>query len=210
MNISIKNPEYFNIYSPLEDKTYYGGDQEWYHKKWSQDAGCGPTCAANITAYLSKTRDSFLNLYEGKDMTQGEFTNHMEEMFHYITPGPLGVNSIDKYIHGFMNYAKEKDVVITPKALSADLCTIKKRDVKELEEFVVQAFENDCPIAFLNLSKGAETKLQGWHWITITHVRIENGDIIAIASDEGKKREFSLKLWYLTTRLHGGLIYFEK
>ncbi|MDF2802848.1 MAG: hypothetical protein K0S61_2751 [Anaerocolumna sp.] len=209
MNISIKSPEVFNIYNSLENKTYFGGNQEWYHKKWNKDSGCGPTSAANITAYLALTRERFRNLYPGKSMEQNEFAKHMEEMFHYITPGPMGVNSIDKYIDGFMNYVNEKEVELTPKNLSVDLCNYKKRDAKVLEEFVLEALSKDCPIAFLNLSKGAESKLQGWHWITITHARIEEDDIIAIASDEGIKREFSLKLWYLTTKMHGGLIYFN-
>ncbi len=209
MNLSIKNPELLNIYSSTENKAYFGGNQEWYLKKWNKDAGCGPTCAANITAYLALTREKFRRLYTGLSMEQNEFANHMEEMFHYITPGPMGVNSLDKYIDGFMKYAKEKEIEITPFTLSVDLCNYKKRDVKKLQDFVEEALTKDCPIAFLNLSKGAETRLQGWHWITITHVRFEEDDIIATASDEGMKREFSLKLWYLTTKMHGGIIFFQ-
>lgn len=209
MNISIKNPEILNIYSSAENKTYFGGDQDWYLKKWNKDSGCGPTSAANITAYLAFTREKFRRLYPGTSMERNEFASHMEEMFHYITPGPMGVNTLDKYIDGFMNYAKEKEVEITPFSLSVDLCNFKKREVKKLQDFVEEALAKDCPIAFLNLSKGAETRLQGWHWITITHVKIEGDDIIATASDEGIQREFSLKLWYLTTKMHGGLIFFQ-
>lgn len=209
MNVSIKNPEIFNIYNPLQEQNFFGGNQEWYHKKWNKDSGCGPTSAANITAYLALTREKCRKLYEGRSMEQSEFTAHMEKMFHYVTPGPMGVNSLDKYINGFMDYVKEKEVTLTPRVLSVDKATFKKRNVKELEEFVIAGLNSDCPLAFLNLSKGAETRLQGWHWITITQAIIDEDDIIAIASDEGKKREFSLKLWYLTTKMHGGLIYFN-
>ncbi|MFV0343202.1 MAG: hypothetical protein ACK5JH_10000 [Anaerocolumna sp.] len=209
MNDSIKNPEYLNIYSPIEDVIYYGGNQSWYHKKWSQESGCGPTCAANITAYLALTRENLRNLYLNASMEQSDFTQHMEVMFHYITPGPMGVNSLDKFIKGFLKYLESRSISLTPKSLSVNLGDFKKRDVNRLKEFVTEALMKDCPIAFLNLSKGSENRLQGWHWITITHVRFTEDDILATASDEGIKREFSLKLWYLTTKLHGGLIYFE-
>lgn len=209
MDISIKNPEILNIYNPLDNKTYFGGDQEWYHKKWNKESGCGPTSGANITAYLALTKGHLRKLYTGDSMEQKDFTSHMEVMFRYITPGPMGVNSLDKYINGCMDYVKEKEVSLTAKSLSVDMFSFKKRDIKKLEEFVVEGLSANCPLAFLNLSKGEEIKLQSWHWITITQARIENDDIIAIASDEGKKREFSLKLWYLTTKMHGGLIYFK-
>lgn len=209
MYISIKNPDIFNITYPLENKIYYGGNQDWYEKRWHKDSGCGPTTAANITAYLALTRENCVPLYEAKSMEWKPFREHMDEMFRYITPGPMGVNNLSKFIKGFLNYTEEKGVTLKPISISVDRCNYRKRDVKALENFVKDAIESDCPIAFLNLSRGKETRLQGWHWITITSVRIENDDIIATASDEGDKIEFSLKLWYLTTMKHGGLIYFK-
>lgn len=209
MEISIKTPDILYIYESLEDVTYFGGNQAWYEKRWNKDSGCGPTCAANITAYLAMTRDNIRNLYPGSEMVQLEFANHMEEMFHYITPGPMGVNSLDKFINGFMRFLNEKNVNLTPYVLSVDMLSLKKRNWKELQEFVIAGLKADCPLAFLNLSKGEEKRLQGWHWITITQARVEEDDVIAYASDEGKKIEFSLKLWYLTTKMHGGLIYFN-
>jgi hypothetical protein len=67
---------------------------------------------------------------------------------------------------------------------------------------------SDCPIAFLNLTKGRVKNIQGWHWITITSADMSDTHLSAYASDEGKQICFDLRLWYLSTRMRGGLIYF--
>ena len=77
-----------------------------------------------------------------------------------------------------------------------------------LAEFVNTGLESDCPIGFLNLTKGRVKNLQSWHWITITAASIDEKCIMADASDEGLHRRFDLRLWYLSTRLPGGLVYF--
>ena len=80
--------------------------------------------------------------------------------------------------------------------------------VSELIEFVRAGLAADCPVAFLNLTRGRVKNLQAWHWITITSADLEEGSLMACASDEGKKNCFDLKLWYLSTRMRGGLVYF--
>lgn len=65
MIISINQPELLNITDSLGHKTYFGANQVWYTKAWNREAGCGPTCASNITAYLAQTRINIRNcLYQ--------------------------------------------------------------------------------------------------------------------------------------------------
>jgi hypothetical protein len=207
MNLTIKNPELFNIVDKTTKKTSFGGNQSWYQKTWNQKAGCGPTCAANMTAYLAHTRESKKNMYHPESMERIEFLKHMDDLFEYITPGPMGVNKIEKFVDGIKAFAKDREVEIETHALSVDKKTKKSRNQEKIELFLKEAFENDAPIAFLNLSRGDETRLQNWHWITITSVQIWEDTILATASDEGNEIVFNLLLWYMTTNLHGGLIY---
>lgn len=208
MLLSIKHPEAFNIKASTGGKSF-GGNQEWFPKYWARKAGCGATSAANIMAYLAQTRADYINLYEHDSNRKEDFTRHMEVLFDYVKPGPMGVNHVDKYIKGVKEYAMSKGVSLVTNLLSLEKETKDKRTKKELEEFVVRAMEIDSPIGFLNLSRGEERRLQDWHWITITSVQIEENHIWAVASDEGIERRFDLLLWYMTTRMHGGLIYFE-
>ncbi|BCN29471.1 hypothetical protein [Anaeromicropila herbilytica] len=208
MKLTIQKPELFTIVDNLSKNTSFGGNQAWYHKSWNQKSGCGPTCAANITAYLAHTRKGYEKLYKSSSMEKSDFLQHMNDLFEYITPGPMGVNTIDKFLIGARKFAEDRGVQLEMKALSVDKSTKKLRSREELVNFLEEAFHKDAPIAFLNLSVGEETRLQNWHWITITEVEIWDDTIMAIASDEGDLRVFDLLLWYQTTKMHGGLIYF--
>lgn len=207
MTVSIEKPELLTITDSLENKKYFGADQEWYEKNWSRQAGCGPTCASNITAYLARTREKYKELFVPDSLERTDFVRHMEELFRYITPGAMGVNHVDKFAEGITRFAKDRGVEIEARVFSVENCLTRKRYPDKLKEFVRQGLLSDCPLAFLNLSRGEETNLQAWHWITVTGADIGEDSLIATASDEGRVIEFDLLKWYLTTRMHGGLIY---
>lgn len=207
MTVSIKKPELLNITDSFEHKTYFGADQVWYRKVWDREAGCGPTCASNITAYLAQTRDNYKELFVPNSLERKDFVGHMENLFRYVTPGAMGVNHVDKFVKGITQFAKDRGVQIETKVFSVENCITRKRNPEKLMEFVRQGLLSDCPLAFLNLSRGEEISLQAWHWITITGADIRENSLIATASDEGRIIEFDLLRWYLTTRMHGGLIY---
>lgn len=206
MVYSIKNPELFKIKS-TNGYTSFGGNQEWYSKNWHQRAGCGPTSAANITSYLAHVNKSKEMLYASKDLSIVSFTKHMDKLFQYVTPGSMGVNHIDMFTKGIKTYANNLDVELSIYSLSVERATRKSRNINDLIAFIKKGLSNNSPIAFLALSRGKEHRLQNWHWITITSVDINKDKVIATASDEGHPRQFDLSLWYLTTKMHGGLVY---
>jgi hypothetical protein len=208
MTISIKKPELLMISDEEKGGISFGANQEWYKKSWNKEAGCGPTCASIISAYLAMTSEKCQALYDSQSLKRDDFLEHMDELFHYVTPGVMGVNHVDKFVKGMLEFAGDKGVALTPHVISVENMFKKDRKPEQLKAFVEEALSADSPIAFLNLSRGEETRLQGWHWITITEAAIHPNSIIAVASDEGIKREFDLMLWYMTTRMHGGLIYF--
>ena len=209
MRISIEKPELLTIKDGHTNGASFGSNQAWYKRHWAKRAGCGACCAANLTTYLAKTRSSLRPLYSQPTTNKSDFINHMEDLFKYIKPGLLGVNKLSKFSDGLLKYAKDRNVEIEIHIFNIDDYKFKTRNICALTTFVKSALDSDSPIAFLNLSRGNEKRLQNWHWITITSVEIIENKLIATASDEGIKRTFDLSLWFLTSRKHGGLIYIK-
>lgn len=211
MIVSILRPEVLDIADENAKRIYFGGDQEWYADEWHRRAGCGPTCAANVTAYLSWTRPTLRALYAGEDMRKSLFSAHMEEMYRFVTPGNMGLNRAEMYTDGVAGFSESRGLSLQAHSFEVHGNMCKGRaSVEALSEFVRTGLAADCPIAFLNLTKGRVKNIQAWHWITITSADISNTALLAYASDEGNQICFDLRLWYLSTRMRGGLIYFTE
>jgi hypothetical protein len=211
MTFSVLRPELLNILDAASGQTCFGGDQEWYLDEWNQRAGCGPTCAANLTAYLALTRPELRALYAGEDMGKAAFSAHMEDVYKYVTPGGMGLNRLEMFTDGIEDFARSRG-----RSLRAHVFEVHgnmhrgRPQVRELADFVRAGLESDCPVAFLNLTKGRVKNLQGWHWVTITGADVDDEHLTASASDEGRLIHFDLRLWYLSTRMRGGLVYFTE
>ena len=211
MNVSVLHPEVLTIEGEALSFSHFGGDQEWYSENYQRMAGCGPTCAANVTAYLALTRPAMRPLYASADMRKCSFSDHMEALYPFVTPGNMGLNRPEMFTEGMVAFAASRGVKLLPHLfeVSGNRCR-GRQPVSELARFVQNGLESDCPVAFLNLTKGHVKNIQGWHWITITGAEIDEAELTATASDEGKAIRFDLRLWYLTTRMRGGLIYFTE
>lgn len=211
MHISISHPEFLTIIDTQAYKSYFGGVQEWYSFEWGRRAGCGPTCAANLTAYLAFTRPELRALYSGERIDRGTFLRHMDEIYSFVKPGPMGLHRVELFSEGVAAFAASRGVLLTPHVFAVrGSHTPNRPPVSALMEFVRDGLAADCPLAFLNLSRGRVNNLQNWHWISITSADIELNHLMARASDEGISREFNLRLWYLSTRMRGGLVYFTQ
>jgi len=209
MVASLARPELLNIVDESTREPFFGGIQDWYSTEWRRKAGCGPTCAANLMAYLALTRPELRPLYNQADMHRASFARHMEEIYRFVTPGPMGLNKVEMFYNGVSAFAHSRGISLRPHVFRVSSNRLWGReDPIALADFVKAGLASDCPIAFLNLSQGKEKNLQGWHWITITKAIQESDRLLTEASDEGFLRRFDLRLWYLTTRMSGGLIYF--
>jgi hypothetical protein len=205
----LKHPELIEIIDDGSGVKTYGPDQIWYKKNRCQKSGCGPTAASLLLAYLAITRPSLQALYPARRMVRKDFAELMETMFTYVTPGIMGLNRLEPFVEGVLKYASERGVALEPHVLQVSGIEVGRRDpFAELAPFVLRGLELDCPIALLVLATGQESQLQNWHWITITQAEISEGKLLATASDEGIVRSFDLGLWYETTPLSGGLVYF--
>lgn len=209
MEISLSRLELFNIIDEQSSKASFGGDQAWYSTEWNRRAGCGPTTAANTLAYLAFTRLGLRALYGFDTLSRSNFALHMEEVYQFVTPGTMGLNRTEMYTEGVLRFAYSRGIALTPHVFGVTCNMTRDRaPVAALAEFVKAGFAADCPIGFLNLTKGRVKNLQSWHWITIIGAQLNGNSITADASDEGQHRHFDLGLWYISTRLPGGLAYF--
>lgn len=209
MTFSVLRPEVLNIYDETSGLTSFGGDQEWYADEWHRRAGCGPTCAANLTSYLALTCPELRALYAGEDMQKGAFSAHMEDVYKFVTPGGMGLNRLEMFTDGIEEFARSRGLSLRAHVFEVYGNMHRGRaEVRELADFVRAGLESDCPVAFLNLTKGRVKNLQGWHWVTVTGADMSDEHLTASASDEGKLIHFDLRLWYLSTRMRGGLVYF--
>ena len=211
MKYSVTRPQALNVAGNPASAPFFGGDQAWYAEEWHRRAGCGPTCAANVTAYLAATHPELEALYAGDTMDQAAFANHMEALYTFVTPGNMGLNRPEMYTDGVEAFAASRGIPLKSHLFeTAGYACRERPSVQELAAFVREGLSADCPVAFLNLSKGRVKNLQGWHWITITAAEMDDNQLFAWASDEGKEIRFDLKLWYLSTRMRGGLVYFTR
>lgn len=209
MNATISRPELLMITDQATGRRYYGGSQSWFAEDWPRKAGCGPTCAANVLAYLAQAHRSLGGLYPYPDMSLEHYTRHMEEVYRFVTPGCRGLNRAEAYAQGVAGFARSRDVQLTPHLFRAPGNAQRNRpSAGDFAAFVQAGLAADCPVGFLNLTRGRVKNIQGWHWVTITAADASESSLIAIASDEGRKISFDLRLWYLTTRMDGGLVYF--
>lgn len=206
---SLKNLDLIRIETGAGE-TAFGPDQEWFPEELARISGCGPASGALVTAYLARTRpERFGALYREPTFGQTAFVRHMQTMFQYLRPGPMGLNSLAAYRDGMMSYCADRGVALTPSLFQVNGVEYGRRgDEDGMRGFLRTALNEDQPVAFLALSRGKERDLQNWHWITIVAAEIREDGLIATASDEGKERRFDLLNWYRTTRLSGGLIRF--
>lgn len=209
MIVSISRPDLLMITDGKTNQSFFGGTQSWYSNEWRRKAGCGPTCAANLLAYMAFTRPELRALYGYESMNRCGFARHMEEVFEFVRPGTMGLHRVEMFSEGSVAFARSRGISLHPHVF----CVSGNRDrnrnsVAELIEFVRLGLSSNCPLGFLNLTRGKVKSIQGWHWVTITEARIEDCGLLVTASDEGKRISFDLRMWYLTTRMSGGLVYF--
>lgn len=208
--MSIRNMNLLKIYDEKSQKTYFGGDQEWYSKKWQRLSGCGPTAATNIFYYLSHSKD-FLESEE-KLNTKESWISLMEEMWGYVTPSMRGVHTTKMFFEPMVNFAKTKGRNLEYYVCEVSEDQSQRPRFQEILKFIEGGLAKDTPVAFLNLNNGEVKNLDRWHWVTIISLEyIEEGQSASLTIlDYGKVKKIDLSLWYDSTTLGGGFVYFQE
>lgn len=194
-------PIYYN------NKTYYGGTQEWYSSPGAQNNGCGPVAAANILYYMSTKDNKYKALYNSSTLNHTNFVQFMNLMYHYVNPAPFGETSLTSWASDILSYASDFGVTISSKPYSSThsqyMCA----------SYIKNGLKDDKPVGALNLAaQYGSGALEAWHWVTITkyYQSTNNNRWIAISS-MGARRGIDWDAYYAnmtSSVLNGGFAYF--
>ena len=183
----------------------HGADQDWYSLPWRQRAGCGPTTASVQMAYLAALRPSLAALCPLEGREQGTFVTYMDQVWEYVTPGSHGLNRVEMYTDGVARFCGERGVRLVPHALEVPIGE-ERPGFDRCVSFIRAGLASDCPVAFLNLDNGEETRLDKWHWVLLTALETEGEDVRCAILDSGEEFTIDLGLWYRTARDRGGFV----
>lgn len=209
LNSNILQPDLILISDQLLTATTYGCDQNWFADHWQRQAGCGPCTAATILYYLARSRSLLDHLYTASSHAKEDFTHFMTDIWHYVTPGKMGVNEASILADGVTQYAAHHNVI-----LHSSICQVQTRrkhrvSFADFVDFIRLGLDSDCPVAFLNLSNGKLNNLDSWHWVTITGLLSDSSPVIqAIIADSGERKIIDLGQWYQTSWLGGAAVWF--
>lgn len=206
---SLSNLDLFKIMDQTTGQTSYGCQQLWYPKKWQRLAGCGPTVATNLFFYLSHNRAP-LELEEGSN-SKGYWISLMEQMWQYVTPSMRGVNTTQRFYKPLLSFMKTKGLLADYRFCDIPKEKSQRPEFQEIVDFLGEALIKDAPIAFLNLDNGEVKNLDRWHWVTIISLEYNEDGTNAFVNilDEGQIKNIDLLLWFKTTTLGGGFVYFR-
>lgn len=193
--VQLQNPEWFEL--AVNGRRHYGFNQFWYHKRVQKNAGCGPTAASMLLYYLNK-KNPCIASYQGGN--KEESVKIMEDVWRFVTPGFMGLNSTEKFKKGM-----EELFEFYHLNWKCHTLRIKTRQpYHPVEEFLQEALEKDSPVAFLNLHRGNVTMFDSWHWIVL--IGLDKTGLVT-ACDDGKRLQFDLEHWINSTKMGGGLAY---
>lgn len=203
--IALRSPQVLRIQG--EGRLFFGAEQEWYRELWQRQAGCGPTTCAHLLWYLAQTRPQCRALVSRDCGAKEGFLALMEEIWHYVTPGKMGVNSTAILRKGALRYGAERGVPLSCRVLEIAAKPFARPGAAQLAEFISAALAGDLPLAFLNLAKGAVANLDSWHWVTL--VALDTTTMSATMYDQGEEALINMGLWLKTSALGGGLVALE-
>lgn len=190
-----------------KDKTFYGGDQEWYADSTKISRGCGPTAAANITYYLAnKDNSEYGELYPYSSIDLDDFLSHMNTLYDLIKPGLLGTTSLMDWTSKVEDYATSKGVTLNG-VVTGDPTTLDNAAT-----YIKNGLLVDSPVATLNLQPPYTGYGYAWHWMTITkYFRDEVDNRWIAVSSWGDRYSINYRTHYdaMANWLGGGLMYFD-
>jgi hypothetical protein len=204
---SLTDPGRIHI-ADSEGKIWYGCDQEWFPSYWQRMAGCGPCVASNIILYLLRSGRIALPFgTHGKD----DIIRLMQTAWEHVTPTARGLNTPELMKKGMEDFSNAHSFKLKCSLLNIPKKQAERPPFSEMAGFIAEGLASDSPVAFLNLSNGAVKNLDSWHWVTIVSLTWDrdNDSVFANVFDGEREMPIDLKLWYETTTLGGGFVYFR-
>ena len=201
--MQVKNPQWLHI----DDAggMLYGYDQDWFATSYRRVRGCGPTAAAMLLGYLQQ-RDGLELSFPGGDRKKA--ARSMEHAWKYFTPHfALGIYSTRLFCLGAVKLILDNALPMRVKCLSIPLRKSCRPSPRKAAAFIKRGLADDCPVAFLNLQKGACRQLNGWHWTIIMGLEERRGKDFILIYDNGEQKTCVLADWLETSLLGGGFVW---
>ena len=202
MNFQLSHPEHLIFQGP-DGRVWRGANQEWYPTAWQRRAGCGPTTAATILAYLGRSRPDLADLAPEEE---GSFLPYMEAVWPYVTPGGRGLDDPEGFLLGCRSFALSRHCILRGEILWIPPETAQRPPLTRCRSFLTSALDADCPLAFLNYSNGNLSGLDNWHWVPLVSAKGKKASFPCVILDEGQEGEIDFALWLKTTSLGGALV----
>jgi len=205
---AISNLDLLKVIDETTLKTYYGCNQEWYKTERQRLSGCGPSAAATIICYLNHTR-SVVGLRQSFNSKKSCLLL-MEEVWKYVTPTSEGIPTTKMLFNAVLSYMKAKGFNVEYGFFDLPKDKSRRPAILKVINFIEEALLKDTPVAFLNLCNGDVKNLDSWHWITIVSLEYteDRNNVFVTVLDRGQVKKIDLALWYNTTMLGGGFVYF--
>ena len=138
--------------------------------------------------------------------TQAGFLQYMEALWPYVTPGSRGLDKPESLVLGCRSFALSRGCVLQGEILKTPRRRENRPSPAACRDFLIQALDADCPVAFLNFSNGSLPNLDSWHWVPLIALTEGEGVLLCTILDEGAEKVIDLALWQETTLLGGALV----
>ena len=134
----------------------------------------------------------------------------MQEMWDSVTPTLAGIPTTRMLYEAVIDYTKAHGLTVENHVFDVPDKMLLRSPLSEAIAFIEAALIRDVPVAFLNLCNGDEKKLSSWHWVTIIALDYaeDGAEAFITILDEGLIANINLAIWYNTTTMGGGFVYF--
>jgi hypothetical protein len=205
---SVSKPEYLQI-GDDSGNISYGFDQEWFGYFWQRMSGCGTIVAATLFHYMHKTGRIVLPV---EVTCRKDSVLLINDVWKFVTPTTRGISTIKHFCGGVHDYIRHYSFHLECNTMDIPKNPVHRPSLEAVIGFIAQGLQNDCPVAFLNLSNGKVKALDSWHWVTIVSMTVspENVSCSLEIYDGQKSLDIDLKCWMESTTLGGGFVYLNE
>ena len=221
--VGLKNMGFLDV-KDANGTVVYGGSQYWYPKgEFFAGGACGATTAANILAYILRSRHELLLIANasglgglaeptpetgapGENIAANDKTGYigfMKTVYRYFSPSMIGLH-FPWFVKGVARIAKERDLPVSAVFLNVPLWRPGRSDFSKTAGFIRASLDEDIPVAFLALSTGGVENLYKWHWVTIIGLDEDNKRVKVL--DNTKTSWTDLGRWLSKSVLGGTFV----
>ena len=105
--------------------------------------------------YLSRSRAHLQALYTLVQLNQESFTRFMDKIWHYVTPGYMGVNEASMLVSGIVRYAETQAIRLDAQIFPIPGQMNRRKSLAAFVAFLSEGLQLDSPVAFLNCQTAA-------------------------------------------------------